>query len=76
MNSPQSPYPGRKEIAATEVRFIPREDRRLGARKVVWEVYDKSSGSVGNVRFGSNVKMVHDTEAGAQAECDRLEGLR
>lgn len=69
------PYPGRKTIPATEVRFVPRE-HRVSPRKVEWEVYDKSTGSVGNVRFGTNVKMVHDTEAGAQAECDRLEERR
>lgn len=65
----------RKHIAATEVRFVPRE-HRLTPRTVEWEVYDRATGSVGNVRFGTNVKMTHPTEAAAQAECDRLEGLR
>lgn len=68
-------FPGHKPIPATEVRFVPRP-HKTGPRTTVWEVYDKSSGSVGNIRFGTAVQQDHLTEAGAQAECDRLEGLR
>lgn len=75
MAADHKPFTGRREIPRTEVRFVPRE-HRLSPRTTEWEVYDKATGSVGNVRFGTNVKMVHLTKAEAQAECDRLEALR
>ncbi len=64
-----------RKIPATQVRFSPRP-KQVGPRTTRWEVYDRATGSVGNLRFGTKVVMEHATEAAAQKECDRLEALR
>ena len=65
-----------KVLAPGERRYIAKQQGE--GRRAVWGVYDRQRGCwpVMGPEWGGEVKQTGHTEVTAQAEADRLEGMR